>query len=93
VEDEIRGEEVMACVVPRAEETVDREMALRIQRAALDALVYFKAPGYVVFVDAIPRTASQKPQRGEIRRLAPGWRASVRCHDLREHKRRPGKPA
>ena len=90
VEDEIRGEEVMACVVPRENSSADREAALQIQRAALDALVYFKAPGYVVFVEAIPRTASQKPQRGEIRRLAGTWRSSALCFDLREHKRRPG---
>jgi acyl-coenzyme A synthetase/AMP-(fatty) acid ligase len=65
------------------------QSARAIQQAALDALTYFKAPGYVVFVDEIPRTASQKPQRGEIRQLAPRWRASAHCFDLRAAKRRP----
>ena len=89
VEDEIRGEEVMACVVARPGSDADAQVARAIQQRALDALVYFKAPGYVVFVDAIPRTASQKPQRGEIKRLANQWRALPSCFDLREHKRRP----
>ena len=89
VDDEIRGEEVMACVVASAGMPRNAETARAIQQRALGALVYFKAPGYVVFLDEIPRTASQKPQRGEIRKLAPGWRASTACIDLREFKRRP----
>jgi acyl-CoA synthetase (AMP-forming)/AMP-acid ligase II len=89
VEDEIRGEEVMACVIPRAGVPATLQSARAIQQTALDALAYFKAPGYVVFVDAIPRTASQKPQRGEIRQLAARWRASAHCFDLRAAKRRP----
>jgi len=90
VEDEIRGEEVMACVIARDGVAPAEESARAIQQHALDALAYFKAPGYVVFVDAIPRTASQKPQRGEIKRMAPAWRQSARCFDLRGAKRRPG---
>jgi acyl-CoA synthetase (AMP-forming)/AMP-acid ligase II len=89
VEDEIRGEEVMACVVLKPGSTADAATARAIQQRALATLVYFKAPGYVTFVESIPRTASQKPQRGEIRRLAPRWRELPTCHDLREHKRRP----
>jgi acyl-coenzyme A synthetase/AMP-(fatty) acid ligase len=89
VEDEIRGEEVMACVVARPGVAAGADAARAIQQRALEALVYFKAPGYVVFVEAIPRTASQKPQRGEIKRLAAAWRALPSCFDLREHKRRP----
>ena len=89
VDDEIRGEEVMACVVASAGMPRNADTARAIQQRALDALVYFKAPGYVVFVDEIPRTASQKPQRGEIRKLAPGWCASTACIALREFKRRP----
>jgi len=89
VEDELRGEEVMACVELRTGMAADADTARAIQRRAQEHLVYFKAPGYVVFVTEIPRTASQKPQRGEIRKLAPEWRQSPLCFDLREHKRRP----
>jgi acyl-coenzyme A synthetase/AMP-(fatty) acid ligase len=89
VEDDIRGEEVMACVVLRPGVAADATTARAIQMRAQQQLVYFKAPGYVSFVTEIPRTASQKPQRGEIRKLAPSWRASDACFDLREHKRRP----
>ena len=89
VEDDIRGEEVMACVVLRPGVPASADTARAIQIRAQQQLVYFKAPGYVTFVPEIPRTASQKPQRGEIRKLAPQWRASDACFDLREHKRRP----
>ena len=89
VPDEIRGEEVMACVVPAAGATVDADAARAIQRRALASLAYFKAPGYVVFVDEVPRTASQKPQRAQIKDLAGGWLASPRCIDLRALKKRP----
>ena len=88
VEDELRGEEVMACVVLRTGVAANADTARAIQRRAQEHLVYFKAPGYVVFVTEIPRTASQKPQRGEIRKLAPEWRRSPLCFDLREYKRR-----
>jgi acyl-CoA synthetase (AMP-forming)/AMP-acid ligase II len=90
VPDEIRGEEVMACVVVPGGVARNEQTARAIQQRALDALVYFKAPGYVVFVDSLPRTASQKPQRGEIRKLVPHWLESAHCFDLRGLKRRPG---
>lgn len=47
----------------------------------------------MVFVDEVPRTASQKPQRAEIKRLAGGWLASPRCVDLRALKKRPSESA
>jgi acyl-coenzyme A synthetase/AMP-(fatty) acid ligase len=39
-------------------------------RAALEDLSYFKVPGWVTFVDALPLTASQKVARGELKALA-----------------------
>jgi acyl-coenzyme A synthetase/AMP-(fatty) acid ligase len=33
-------------------------------------LAYYKAPGFIAFVDALPLTATQKIQRGELKDLA-----------------------
>ena len=48
------------------------QIAASIVAHALAQLAYYKAPGYVAFVDALPLTASQKIQRGELRELAHG---------------------
>ena len=88
VPDEIREEEVMACVVPMAGVTPDAALAERLFEWCLDRLAYFKAPGWVLFVDALPTTGTQKVQktqifpRGEDPRRRPG------ALDLRERKKR-----
>ena len=74
--DAVRGDEVLACIV-RARAAAGRRTLQRAGRAAssqhaLQQLAYYKAPGYVAFVDALPLTASQKVQRGAAARR---WRA------------------
>ncbi len=90
--DAVRGDEVLACIVVREE--VDACAAPRRSRPsivahALAQLAYYKAPGYVAFVDALPLTASQKIQRGAVartRRTAlPG---QGHCIDTRAMKKR-----
>jgi acyl-coenzyme A synthetase/AMP-(fatty) acid ligase len=56
---------------------------------ALGQLAYFKAPGYVAFVDALPLTPSQKIQRGELKSMAAQLPAQPHCVDTRSLKRRP----
>ena len=67
VPDEIRGDEVFACIVADAPSA---DLAEAIVRFALAELAYFKAPAYIAFVDALPVTATQKVQRGELKALA-----------------------
>ena len=55
---------------------------------ALRQLAYYKAPGYVAFVEALPLTASQKIQRGELRVLAQGLPGQAHCVDTRHLKKR-----
>jgi len=86
--DELRGDEVLAAVILRTGSPATLETAQAIAARAGESLAYFKVPGYLVFVDAIPRTASQKPQRGEIKRKVQEWLQSPDCHDLRDRKRR-----
>lgn len=84
VPDEIRGDEVFAFVVPAGDDA-DAE---RIFRHCAEHLTYFKTPGYIAFVDALPLTASQKVSRGEVKKLAVVRVANGGCTDLRELKRR-----
>lgn len=90
--DAVRGDEVLACVVLRddAEAYSAPDMAASIVAHALDQLAYYKAPGYVAFVDALPLTASQKIQRGELRELARVLPGQSQCVDTRALKKRQG---
>jgi len=88
--DPTRGDEVLACVVLRKAANLPppEKIAASIVRHALARLSYFKAPGYVAFVDALPLTSSQKVQRAELAQLAKRLPSSPQCHDMRMHKRR-----
>jgi len=73
VPDTVRGDEVLACIVadaPVSAEADRQALAHELVRHCLQRLAYYKAPGWVGFVDALPLTASQKVQRGELRQLA-----------------------
>ncbi len=88
--DAVRGDEVLACVVLRedADASAPAALAADIVRHALDQLAYYKAPGWVAFVDALPLTASQKIQRGELRALAQALPGAAHCVDTRAMKKR-----
>jgi acyl-CoA synthetase (AMP-forming)/AMP-acid ligase II len=88
--DPVRGDEVLACIVLReeADATHPQQLAESIVAHALAQLAYYKAPGYVAFVDAVPLTPSQKIQRGQLRDLARDLPGSSRCVDTRALKRR-----
>jgi acyl-CoA synthetase (AMP-forming)/AMP-acid ligase II len=86
--DDVRGEEVLACIVPRTHITDANDTAADIVRAALCDLSYFKVPGWIVFVDALPLTASQKVARGELKAMAQRLLATEACIDTRGLKRR-----
>ena len=88
--DEVRGDEVLACIVTH-EPVPDSEreaFARRIVTHALQQLAYYKAPGHVAFVDALPLTPSQKIQRGELKALAVSLPGQAHCIDTRAMKKR-----
>lgn len=93
VPDPVRGDEVLACVVAP---DVAADPAARLAAAqdmvnwCLARLSYYKAPGYVAFVEALPLTASQKVQRGELRSLASQVRGQPNCVDTSAMKKRQG---
>jgi acyl-CoA synthetase (AMP-forming)/AMP-acid ligase II len=88
VPDELRDEEVMACVVPMAGVTRDRATAERLVGWCLDRLAYYKAPGFILFVDSLPTTGTQKVQKAQI--FPPGTdpRHQPGAIDLRALKKR-----
>jgi acyl-coenzyme A synthetase/AMP-(fatty) acid ligase len=92
VPDPIRGDEVLAIVVPRSPvaDHAREALARSLVALALDQLAYYKAPGYVAFVDALPLTASQKIQRGELKALATALPGQPHCVDTRALKKRQG---
>ncbi len=88
--DPVRGDEVLACIVLRrsSHSPTPESVATSIVTHALERLAYFKAPGYVAFVDALPLTVSQKIQRGDLRELARSLPGKPNCIDTRPLKRR-----
>ncbi|MCC7412324.1 MAG: AMP-binding protein [Gammaproteobacteria bacterium] len=89
VADEIRGEEVMACVILPPGESATRERADAIFGHVLEKLAYYKTPGWIAFVTELPTTVTQKVQRGELKALAQSLIDGGRAFDLRARKKRP----
>jgi acyl-CoA synthetase (AMP-forming)/AMP-acid ligase II len=88
VPDDIRGDEVMACIIPSASAQRDQQGAQKIAQRALQTLVYFKIPGYITFADQLPLTPSEKPKRAEIKALAIAMLEGGQCYDVRHLKKR-----
>jgi acyl-CoA synthetase (AMP-forming)/AMP-acid ligase II len=88
VPDEVRGDEVMACIVPAPGSAADAAAAEDIVDRALRSLAYFKVPGYVGFFEELPLTPSEKPKRAEIKALAKRSLEQGLLHDTRHLKKR-----
>ena len=93
VPDPVRGDEVMACVVaatPPANRAEMERIATELVQWCLAELAYYKAPGYVAFVDALPLTTTNKIQRGELKALAPTLVDTSSCVNTCAMKKRQG---
>jgi acyl-CoA synthetase (AMP-forming)/AMP-acid ligase II len=88
VPDDVRGDEVMAVVVLTASVEPNAAFAESLVAHALSKLAYYKAPGYVAFVDALPLTPTEKIQRAGLRTLGGTLLNESRCHDMRALKKR-----
>ena len=94
--DPVRGEEVYACVVSEAalpDAASRQQIAADIVAWSLSRLAYYKAPGYVAFVSALPLTSTQKIQRGALKELVATTIGSDLCVDTRPLKKRPAQKA
>jgi acyl-CoA synthetase (AMP-forming)/AMP-acid ligase II len=90
VPDEVRGDEVMACVVPRRHLYDAEQVAFgrELTQFCLERLAYFKAPGYVGFCEGLPLTATEKIQRARLKDLGQALLGGSACVDLRALKKR-----
>ena len=87
VPDELRDEEVLACVIPPEGCARDRTLALALHQFAAERLAYYKPPGWIYFVDELPITGTQKVQKHRI--FSQGFHAELPgLHDVRDQKRR-----
>lgn len=88
VNDELRGEEVLAFVVLEPGIPSTQETAQSIFQWTSKEIAYFKAPGWIVFIDQLPTTATHKLERGTLRHLAQTLVGSGECFDMRALKKR-----
>jgi acyl-CoA synthetase (AMP-forming)/AMP-acid ligase II len=86
--DPVREEEVAACVVLNAGALATKETAIELVEYCLEKLSYYKVPGYIIFVDALPVTSTQKIQRGELRKLCLDLSTSAQSVDCRHLKKK-----
>lgn len=88
VPDEMREEEVLACVITNETKLDPEALARELQAFALERLAYFKVPAWVFFVDSLPTTATQKLRKVSIFAAEEDPRKRAGMIDLR-----PGKDA
>jgi crotonobetaine/carnitine-CoA ligase len=90
--DEMREEEVFACIVLKQGVSPSQHIAEDIAVRARQRLAYFKVPGWIAFFDTLPLTATQKLQKRSIFKPGADPRLHPGAHDLRMLKR-PGQKA
>ena len=66
----------------------DRALAEDIVRWSLEQMAYYKAPGWICFVDSLPLTATEKIQRGGLKEFVAKLMHDGAFHDLRDLKKR-----
>ena len=88
VPDALREEEVLACVVPMPGRAADEVRARALFDWCFERLAYYKAPGWLLFVDALPTTGTQKVQKHQLFASDEDPREREGIHDFRPLKRR-----
>ncbi|WP_210414151.1 AMP-binding protein [Luteithermobacter gelatinilyticus] len=89
VPDDLRGDEVMAAIELAEGFEDSADLAQQIFETAMPLLAYYKLPGYIAFVDKLPKTPSEKLQRGEVKTLCRRLVEQGKTYDLRSLKKRP----
>ncbi|MGH6619692.1 MAG: AMP-binding enzyme [Alphaproteobacteria bacterium] len=87
VKDELREEEVLACIALKQPQSAEAA-AKTLFRHCLDRLAYYKAPGWIHVVDNLPTTGTQKIQKHSIYPGGTDPRTVAGIIDLRDRKRR-----
>jgi acyl-CoA synthetase (AMP-forming)/AMP-acid ligase II len=86
--DEVREEEVFACIVPMPGVTPSPALADDIFATAQARLAYYKPPGWILFVETLPTTGTQKVQKTQIFPAGTDPRRVAGAIDLRARKKR-----
>ncbi len=86
--DELRDEEVFACIVPVAATKPDKDLAEALFDHCFGRLSYYKAPGWILFVDALPVTGTQKVLKHKIFPDGVDPREQPGAYEFRERKKR-----
>lgn len=92
VPDEVREEEVLACVVlnpgQHAESTIDDPLVRELMAHCQASLAYYKSPGWLWFTNDIPTTGTQKVQKHQLFAVGIDPRQTPGMLDLRALKKR-----
>ncbi|MET3911771.1 acyl-CoA synthetase (AMP-forming)/AMP-acid ligase II [Bradyrhizobium sp. S3.3.6] len=85
--DQVRGDEVAAVIITE-QAGADRAVAEDIVRWSLEQMAYYKAPGWICFVDSLPLTATEKIQRAGLKDVVARLMRDGAFFDLRDLKKR-----
>jgi crotonobetaine/carnitine-CoA ligase len=88
VKDELREKEVMACIVAGDGVTANESLADEIFGFANEKLAYFKTPGWILFVESLPTTGTQKIQKTQIFPAGTDPRTQPGAFDFRDRKKK-----
>ncbi len=88
VADEVREEEVLACIVAMPGAPADADQARALFDWCFARQSYYKAPGWLLFVDSLPTTGTQKIQKAEIFGAGEDPRENPHINDFRGLKKR-----
>ncbi|MBH1963458.1 MAG: AMP-binding protein [Comamonadaceae bacterium] len=97
VRDEVREEEVLACVVlkpgQQAHPSIDDPLVQSLLTYCREALAYYKVPGWLWFTEEIPTTGTQKVQKHQLFPVGTDPRETPGMLDLRLLKKRKQLPS
>jgi acyl-CoA synthetase (AMP-forming)/AMP-acid ligase II len=74
VPDELRGEEVKAYIILKADHLLENTPPETILDYAREQLAYFKVPRYIEYVDDLPRTPSERVEKHRLLKAKPDLR-------------------
>lgn len=86
--DELREQEVFACIVLRNPDSASEDKARELFAWTNERLAYYKPPGWLLFLETLPKTSTQKVQKGELFAAGADPRQADGVVDLRGLKKR-----
>lgn len=84
--DPLRGEEVLSVVVLNTGVSKNEATAQEIFSSCAGQLAYYKLPAFMVFVDALPMTSTQKLRKQDLGDIAVNPMNAPHAFDFRERK-------